>query len=245
MPPTLSLTESQQFQAIGAFVESLLPATVEVVRAEGNLVGEPKGNDFVIMTQMRMERLGTNEVTFQDNSFTGSIAGTVLTVSAILPTKAQTSPLAAGMILRDTAGNVTTGTLLGLQLSGTPGGVGTYSVSPSQNVASDTLYAGVRSDAVQTQWVVQLNVHGPSSADNARIIEGLFRSDYGATAIAASGFDVTPLYCESPKQSPFEDAEQQTEFDWMIEAHLQVNPIIGTPQQFAEVITPTTVESDR
>jgi len=69
------------------------------------------------------------------NSVTGSIAGQVLTVSAI----AAGTVLAAGQALSGT--NVDPATTILSQLTGTAGGVGTYSVSVSQNIASETITA--------------------------------------------------------------------------------------------------------
>jgi hypothetical protein len=66
-------------------------------------------------------------------TFTGSIAGDVLTVSAGAPK--------IGAVLSGTGGNaIATGTRIVAQLSGTPGGVGTYAVSiGGQEVTSTTI----------------------------------------------------------------------------------------------------------
>lgn len=69
------------------------------------------------------------------NSATGSIAGGVLTVSAI----AAGTVLGAGQTLSGT--NVDPATTILAQLTGTAGGVGTYSVSISQTIASETIVA--------------------------------------------------------------------------------------------------------
>ncbi|MDB5777602.1 MAG: uncharacterized protein JWP38_3735 [Herbaspirillum sp.] len=69
------------------------------------------------------------------NSVTGSIAGQVLTVSAVV----AGTVLAAGQTLGGT--NVDPATVIQQQLTGTAGGVGTYSVSVSQNIASQTITA--------------------------------------------------------------------------------------------------------
>lgn len=63
---------------------------------------------------------------------TGSIATTILTVTA-----AGTPGLAAGQLLTGTG--VTVGTRIVAQLTGTAGGVGTYSVDTSQTVASTAI----------------------------------------------------------------------------------------------------------
>lgn len=66
-------------------------------------------------------------------SVTGSISGTTLTVSAV----SGSVPLVKGMVL--SGSGVTAGTTLGDQLTGATGGVGTYTVSASQTVASTTI----------------------------------------------------------------------------------------------------------
>ncbi len=64
---------------------------------------------------------------------TGSISGNVMTVSAV-----TSGTLYPGMTVTGT--NVTTGTKIVSQLTGTAGGIGTYAVNiPSQTVASTTL----------------------------------------------------------------------------------------------------------
>ena len=66
-------------------------------------------------------------------SFTGSIAGTTLTVSVL-----ASGTLAIGQILSDSTGNVVANTTITGFGSGT-GGLGTYSVSVSQTVASEAM----------------------------------------------------------------------------------------------------------
>jgi hypothetical protein len=63
---------------------------------------------------------------------TGSIAGTTLTVTAV-----TTGQLNVGEVISGT--NVVTGTQILSQLTGTPGGVGTYEVDTPQTVASTTI----------------------------------------------------------------------------------------------------------
>jgi hypothetical protein len=64
-------------------------------------------------------------------SFTGTIAGTTMTVSAV-----NTGTLFVGQTLTGTG--VTAATTIFRQIDGTPGGVGTYGVSLSQNVPTTT-----------------------------------------------------------------------------------------------------------
>jgi uncharacterized phage protein gp47/JayE len=65
---------------------------------------------------------------------TGAIAAAVLTVSAV-----SSGTLAVGQPLEGTG--VTAGTIITAQTGGTPGGIGTYTVSISQTVGSETISA--------------------------------------------------------------------------------------------------------
>ena len=67
-------------------------------------------------------------------SFTGAIAGTILTVSVV-----ASGELVDGEAITGTAGGVAAGTVVVEQLSGAPGGAGSYVVSPSQVVASSAM----------------------------------------------------------------------------------------------------------
>lgn len=71
--------------------------------------------------------------------FTGSISGTTLTVTstAVRANNSKAGYLFAGQTQSGT--NVTAGTKIVKQLTGTPGGIGTYQVDTSQTVASTTI----------------------------------------------------------------------------------------------------------
>ena len=66
MSATINLTESQCFQALGDFITGLVPAGVEVRRAQGNRVAEPAGANFILMTEMGRVRLETNIEDYED-----------------------------------------------------------------------------------------------------------------------------------------------------------------------------------
>jgi hypothetical protein len=74
----------------------------------------------------------TSNVAASTASVTGSIAGNVLTVTAV-----GSGVLVTGETLSGT--NVTTGTMITGQLTGTTGGIGTYTVSVQQTTASTTI----------------------------------------------------------------------------------------------------------
>lgn len=78
-------------------------------------------------------------------SVTGSIAGNTLTVTAV-----GAGALVAGQSL--TGANIATGQTIVAQLTGTPGGIGTYSVLTAQTVASQTIAGGA---AVETNFVIR------------------------------------------------------------------------------------------
>ena len=80
---TQSPTQYNILTALRTFLLSVLPSGVEVIRGQDNRVAEPHVTDFVVMTPILQRRLATNVQSSNDNSFTGSIAGTTLTVSAI------------------------------------------------------------------------------------------------------------------------------------------------------------------
>jgi hypothetical protein len=242
-PPVLSLTAFQALTALREFLLPVVSSGTSVIRAQVNRVPEPVGSNFVVMTLLFQKRLSTNDTFYYDNVITASIATTVLTVTAI--PRAQ-SPLSTGMLLLDSGWpmmNLAAGTILGMQLTGAVGGVGTYAVSPSQTVASETMYAGVRADLTPVELTVQLDVHGPASSDNVRIIETLFRSEYGTASFSASGYDIQPLYCSDAHQMPFINAEQQYEDRWTMDAVMQMNPVIKTPEQFATQVIVRPIEA--
>ena len=78
-------------------------------------------------------------------AFTASIAGNTMTVTAI-----SAGAIAAGQSL--TGAGVLTGQAVVAQLTGTAGGVGTYSVLNAQTLASQAIAGGA---AVETQFVIR------------------------------------------------------------------------------------------
>ena len=251
---TLSLTEAQGFQALGQFLQAVCaPSPITVVRAIGSTspgsnvrVPMPAAGDFVVMTSLRHTRLETNETTFSDNICIGSITGNTLTVTTMVRGR-----LPIGLLLIDylyPSGNIQPNTIITQQLTSTVaggalGGTGTYRVSISQTLVSETLYAGTRADQVGTEWVSQLDVHGPNSMNNVHVIDTLFRSEYGVNFFADTGFWIAPLHADTAGQMPFENAEGEIEYRWVMEAHLEIVPIVVTPQQFADEVIVDTVEA--
>ena len=228
MAVTLNLTESQILTVLRAFLLDVLPAGAAVVKAQVNRVPEPAGADFVVMTPLLRSRISTNEDTFNDAAFTGSIAGTVLTVTAV-----EFGSIIVGAPVY--GAGVTAGTYVAALGTGT-GGVGTYTVSTAQTVAPRVLYAGTMAARQATMVTVQLDVHGPASADNVQRITTLFRDNYACQFFTDLEPALQPLYADDGKQIPFLNGEAQIEYRWVIDAVMQANPVVTVPQRFADEV---------
>lgn len=224
--------------ALRMFLQGSLPTTIEVIRGQVNRTPEPKGPDFIVFWPLLRERIETNIDDYADVRFVGSINGSLLTVGAV-----SFGTIGTNVTLFGTG--VMANTVITGFVSGTLGGVGTYTVLPSQSVGSSVMAAGVETLLQPTKVHVQIDVHGPNSADNAQIISTLFRDDYAVEAFEGFGQgDITPLYADDPKQIPFLNAEQQYEDRWVIDAFLQVNAVVTVPQQFADEVDVGLVDVD-
>src|SRR5665213_1217772 len=128
IPTFANFGETGAFSTIQAygFLQSndILPAPNSTLTINGTVVtfvtGAPSGN--------QVEVGGAAQ-------FTGSIAGTMLTVSAV-----ASGTIKIGQIVADQSGVITTKTTITALGSGS-GGTGTYTVSGSQTVSSETIYS--------------------------------------------------------------------------------------------------------
>ncbi|HEV7214157.1 MAG TPA: hypothetical protein VGP33_03455 [Chloroflexota bacterium] len=231
----ISSTEYQTLVALRTFLTAILPAGVAVIRAEQSRVPEPSGTDFVVMTPTHRERLSTNVASYEDTLFLGGISGTVLTVNSI-----SSGTMGVGQPI--SGPGVVTGTVVTALGTGT-GGVGTYAVLPSQSAPTAQLLGGEYNVLQPTQITFQLDIHGPSSADNAQIISTLIRDTYACQSMAAT-IDAQPLFASEPRQAAFQNAEQQFEYRWTMDVVIQANPVITVQQDFADKLIVTPVEID-
>lgn len=87
---------------------------------------------------------------------------------------------------------------------------------------------------------MQLDVYGPGAADMAAILSTLLRDEVACDAFTNS----QPLHADDPKRAPLDDGEDQYEDRWIVTAELQYNPVVSTPQQFADTLTATLIEID-
>jgi hypothetical protein len=230
----VSPNQSNILTALRSYLLAVLPPGVDVLRSQVNRVAESVDADFVMMTPLRQERLETNVDSYADCLFNASIAGSVLTVNSVSIGTVSVGAQLFGLGLSGTL------TITGF-LSGT-GATGTYAINGSLTLPSQTLAAGLKALLQPTEWVIQCDAHGPNSADIAEIISTTFRDEYAVSQFSSSGFDITPLFADDPKQVVFINDQEQMEDRWVIEIHLQANQIISVSQQFADFVTLNLVE---
>jgi hypothetical protein len=229
MAVVLSPNQSQIQTVLRSVLLSMLPSGVDVIEGQDNLVPEPAAADFVVMTSFQRMRLMTNVDACVDAAYTASLSGSMLIVSDLL-----IGTVEPGATLFGT--NVASGSVIGTQINGTPGGVGTYNVTPSQTVTSETMASGAASVMQETEITFQLDVHGPNSADNAQTISTLFRDEYATSRFYELNPAVSPLYADDPRQMPFTNDQDQVETRYVIDAHIQANQVVSNiPQQFGDV----------
>jgi hypothetical protein len=234
---TVSPSQSDIQVALRSFLLSILPAGVDCIQGQDNRVAEPSEGDFIVMWPIRRERIETNIDGWADVVFTGSIAGTTMTVTGV----AYGQIVAGATVFGPT---IAASTTVVKQLSGPTGDIGTYQVSVSQTLASGKLASGSLTYTQPTRVVMQLDVHGPNASDNAQMISTLLRDDYAVEAIAAVNPNVAPLYAEDPRQMPFINDQQQYEYRWVVECHLQANQTVTLPQEYADTLVVGLIDVD-
>jgi hypothetical protein len=236
MSTTLSLTESQTLAALRSLLLAILPAGIEVVKAQDNRVAMPAGPNFVTMTPLSRERLATNVNSAQDCAFNGSISGNTLTVASMILGAVTVGATLFGP-------NVLPGTTITGNGTGN-GGVGTYTVNQAQTAPTEIMACGTQGMLQATRVTIQVDVYGPASADNAQIITTAFRDSYAVDQFASSGYDVSPLYADDAQQMPLIDGESQFEERYVIKCVLQANPIVSLPQQYAAALNVNVIDVD-
>jgi hypothetical protein len=125
----------------------------------------------------------------QQAAINGSITGTTLTVGTL-----TSGTLAAGQILNGTG--VTAGTYITVQLTGTAGGVGTYTVSTGQTAAVQAITArapGVVYDSVSGALVVSSRTTGTGSSIGyaTGALSGSLMLTQGSGAVLSQGAAAT------------------------------------------------------
>ena len=216
-------------EALRLFLVAILPAGTPAYKTQVNRVPEPGDSNFVMYTPAFRKRLSTNLDTYDDCQFTGSIALTVLTVTAVAFGTIATDRALFGVGVADL-------TRITSQLTGTPGGIGTYRVSISQTVASEKMAAGVENLMQPIELTVQTDFYGDAAGDNAQTFTTLFRDEYGATFFSGLSETISPLYTDDPRQVAFVSEQQQYQDRWIVNAMLEANITVTVPSQFADQI---------
>lgn len=91
------------------------------------------------------------------------------------------------------------------------------------------------------QIACQLDCYAPNSGDWASILTTLFRDPVGVAALDPI---CAPLYCDDGRRAPLTDSEEQYEDRWIVMLYLQYNPVLSTPQDFADTLAPTLTNVD-
>lgn len=119
-------------------------------------------------------------------SFTGSIAGDVLTVTAV-----GSGTIVNGAIL--SGSGVASGTKVGAQISGTAGGVGTYYVNIGEQTVASTTITG-------TYGVLTVTAVGSGTLGVGQVIAGSGVTTGTAITALGTGAGLTGTYIISPAQ---------------------------------------------
>lgn len=234
---TPSILQSAVLDALGNFLLAILPdfTPSQIVIGQENRLSEAEASDFIVMTPLFRDRLTLDNITtYAPSSFTGSIAGGVLTVSAV--TLGSVTP---GNMLFGTG--LAANTIVGAQQSGPSGGVGTYAVTPAQTLGSTLLACGSKTALQPVDITIQLDIHGPGSFDNSGVVQTMFRDEYAITLFSPWSSGISPLYCEDAIEMTFVNDQTQVEQRWVLSAHLHVNTSIVIPAQFASTVKVTTI----
>lgn len=225
--------------AVRSFLLAILPAGVEVFQAQQSRLPEPTAHSFVVLTPIMRERLSTNVDVYADVSFSGSVSGNILTVTAV-----QFGAIAVGAPLF--GAGVAAGSIISALGTGT-GGVGTYTLSAAQTGVTGPLAAGVRSVTQSTRITVQSDIHSAdvaTAANMAQTVSTLFRDEFAVDALSASNANISPLFASDPHQVPFLNSEQQYESRWIVDLVMDANMAIDVPQDFASAVTVNFISAD-
>lgn len=219
-----------------AVSQATMATGVTIIAGQVNRVPEPPNPYFAIMTPISFRRLATNQDVNADCKFSGSIAGTSLTVASL-----STGAIALGATIFGTG--VAFGTVVTAFGTGT-GGPGTYTVAPSQTAAAATMSAGAKTMLQEAEIRVQVDFHAPDSqaGDHAQTVSTALRDEFGTGFFAALSpplNGVSPLYADDPAQRPFINDQNQFEWRWSLDVHLQLNQVVSVPEEFGDAATIT------
>jgi hypothetical protein len=87
--------------------------------------------------------------------------------------------------------------------------------------------------------VVQADFYGQQSGEFCKVSKTAFRSEWGFNQFVTG---IRPLYTSDGMQTPLLTGEEQYESRWTLEFHLQYNPTVVVPQQFADEASVATLD---
>jgi len=218
---------------------------VEVIEGLDNRVPEPAGSDFIVVTPTTRQALGSNLEVWSDVVFTATISGNTLTVSAVsfgtIDLSNSNQPSLWGVGVADA-------TPILSQVSGTPGGVGVYTLGGSaQTVSTPTTMAAGEIIVMRPMAItMQLDFHTANvtdAADMSAAFSVLFGTLQSTDAFRGYGHGVGPLYADDPHLAPFVNAEQEWEQRWVVNATVQAFQQVEWPQQFMSQVQVTFVRA--
>ena len=242
MPVVVSPTEADIQAALRSFCLSVLPAGVDVVAAQQNRIPESQASNFCVMTPMRRVRLATNLHVEADCSFTASIAGPLMTVTQLGSNNQAAIAVGASVV-----GPGVPLAVITAQTGGAPGGLGTYTVSPSYTAGPGTFAAGQLSVVEMVETAIQLSFHSAdnTSGDMAQAVRMMIRDPYAVRFIQAINPAIVPLYGSDARQAPYINAEDQFETQWIVEAILQANVTLsGLSQDFVTTLALQVIDAN-
>jgi hypothetical protein len=230
MSATLNITESQIFAAVRSALLTfgLADASgnqIPVIQGQINRVSEPREQDYLVIWAISRDRLALNIDTVLDSQGIGSITSSVMNLTSL-----NVGGVAIGQPVYGSG--VATGCVIRSQLTGTPGGTGTYAVSTTPDVTMTNLYFGTKTLLQKFEMTIQADVHGPLSGDNAIRLSTLWRDQFGVDAF--EGTPIAPLYTSDPKQMPFYNAAQQFEERYVVDLCMEIDLSVTVSQQFAD-----------
>ena len=243
------VTEYDIFVALRAFIMGAVPG-IDVVRGLVNRVPEPQADNFIVITPIMRERLEWNTDSYADVE---TLALTTLTApvpwlnnaAAPIPWLNNAAGCPIGTVLHDSTLAASGAVLSVSGMNVTLGSIGGRYFTAGDVIAGvgtvvDVAFGG-RSIMQPTKLTLQMDAHGPLSADNAQLLTTLLRDQYAVDALAPT---CAPLYASDPSQLPFINGEDQVEERWSVDAVLQANIVVVVPVQFAGALTIGLIDVD-
>lgn len=90
---------------------------------------------------------------------------------------------------------------------------------------------GTQKNARSSEWRCQIDCYGNGASNAAQTIATLWRTMYACDVMP---IDIQPLYAGEPHNTTMINDQKQYEDRWTLDLHLQYNPVVTVPQDFAD-----------